>query len=519
MRGVVSLPGLLRRSARRYAGRAALVCDEFSLSYAELDDRVDGLARRLSEIGVRHGDRVGLCVERGPLPLMVSAALMRLGCTYTPLDVRHPGARLRHIIGHAGLRVAVCDKAGCAALADESPTVVPVEALDLASTPGGGFDAAPVRPDDGAYLMYTSGSTGQPKGVEITHGNVLALLEDALPLFGFRGDEIWPLVHGHGFDVSVWEMWAGVAVGATLVAVPPEVVENSEALATLLLRHRVTRLHMVPSVFRHLAEVVAEERLAIPLRQVAFCGEALTYDGIATWSAAQTDDDAQPRWLNVYGITETTVYNTFKELSAGDVARAEPATPIGSGYATSPVVVLADDLAPAEPGVVGEIFVGGRQVARGYFKDPVLTTSRFRRVPHLPGAWYQTGDLAFADPDGAIHYVGRRDEQVKVRGHRIELGEVDHALRGVAWIRDGATVVHNSARGEPTLAVFVVPVDGLSSDGRALLPRLRDVLARRLPDYMLPNQAVVVDRLPLNSNGKTDRRALSELFGPSGGQP
>ncbi|MEU9350966.1 amino acid adenylation domain-containing protein [Streptomyces griseoloalbus] len=499
-----TLSDVLRRAAERFAERPALIATPVRLSYDELDRCVDALAARIRAAGARPGDRVGLSVARGPLALVASAALMRAGCAYVPLDARHPSRRLRHIIGNAGLDMVVCDAAGRSAPEVAALSTLDVDGDGLVPRPRtGGSDDAGRGPDSVAYVMYTSGSTGVPKGVEVTHANVLAMLEDALPLFDFAGHEVWPLQHAHGFDVSVWEMWAAVAVGATLVAVPDTAQQDPGALAELLLRHRATRLHIVPSVFHHLAEVVEEDAVHLPLRNVTFCGEALNYRAIQTWERAQPGP--QPVWCNVYGITETTVYNTFRRLTPEEVARAASATPIGTAYPHSPAVVLDEELRPVVPGRTGEILIGGRQVARGYVGNPGLTAERFLSLPHRPGRWYRTGDLAHADATGHLHYVGRKDDQVKIRGFRIELGEVDHALRAVPWIGDAAAVVQSTARGEPILTACVV-----TEHPEGLLDRLCKELASVLPEHMLPGRVVRLDRLPLNTNGKTDRRALTE---------
>ncbi|WP_158073514.1 amino acid adenylation domain-containing protein [Actinophytocola xanthii] len=501
-----SLSGLLRRSARRFADRPALTGAGTALTYAELDARVDALAGRFRAAGAEPGQRVGLCVERGPLPLVASAALMRLGCAYVPLDPRNPVDRIRHIVADAGMAAAVCDAGGRRALTDTSLDLVDVHEDDL--LPGGPRLPASreATPGPEAYVMYTSGSTGRPKGVAITHANVLALLSDAVPLFPFGEDEVWPLQHAHGFDVSVWEMWAGIAVGATLVAVEGEAGRNPELLAELMLRHRATRLHVVPSVFAQLAEAVAEERLRVPLRGVTFCGEPLNYRAMRTWVDAHPG--MAPAWYNVYGITETTVYNTFAEIAPHELTRADPATPIGQGYRHSPVVVLDEDHRPAPHGTVGEIFVGGRQVARGYVNNPELSASRFLEVPDRPGRWYRTGDFGHLDPEGDIRFHGRRDDQVKIRGFRIELGELDHAARALSWVTDAAAVVDTSARGEPVLVLFVVTPEA----GADLRGRVRAELATWLPDHLLPARVVRVGELPTNTNGKRDRRALSALL-------
>jgi len=495
---------VLRRSAASFAGRPALIGGSTALTYAELDECVDGLATRLLAAGAEPGHRVGLCVAQGPLALVASAALMRLGCAYVPLDPSHPIGRLRHIVTSSGMALAVCDTSGRGVAAGLSLRLLDVSGDDLIPH-GSKADLPVLSAQADAYVMYTSGTTGLPKGVAISQANLMSLLADALPLFPFTNDEVWPLQHAYGFDVSVWEMWAGIAVGAALVAVEGDARRDPERLAELLLRHKATRLHIVPSVFLQLAEVVEEEGLHIPLRGVTFCGEPVNYRALRIWTDAQPGL-APPAWYNVYGITETTVYNTFKKISQDDVGRADPASPIGHGYRHSPVAVLDENLRGAPPGETGEIFVGGRQVAHGYIANPELSSERFLELPGRTGRWYRTGDFGYADESGSLHYVGRRDEQVKIRGFRVELGELEHAACTLPWVADAAaTVVHSSPRGEPLLALFVVTTGALPDPEE----RTRQELGILLPPHMMPSQVIRLPELPHNANGKRDRRALS----------
>lgn len=507
-----SLPALLARAARRNADKPAIVGDDVTLSYRELYECVESVAARLHAAGITAGMRVGLALERGPLSPVSSAALLRLGCAYVPLQIDQPTTRLRHIVEDAGLEWVLCDEAGARVAADLglAPAMVGPDDLDAANRTAPVPDLAEPGPADPAYVIYTSGSTGRPKGVEVIHGNVLALLDDAMPLFSFGADDVCPMVHGDGFDPSVWEAWASIACGATLISVPQRVLVDPGQLLELLVRHRATRLHAVPSIFRQLAEVIVDSGLKVPLRYVALGGEQINYSAIESWMRSQTRP--YPVWLNVYGTTETTVYNTLARLSEADIRDAPMPTPIGTAFAHSPVVVLDEELRPAAPGQTGEVFIGGAQVSRGYVGDSNLTAARFLSVPGRPGRWYRTGDLAFAQPDGSLRYIGRIDDQVKIRGYRIELGEIEHALRGLAWISDGAAVVHENSRGEAVLVVLVIPVNPADgADRAALAKRLRRDLAATLPAHMLPNRVFCVEQLPLNSNGKMDRRVLAEM--------
>jgi amino acid adenylation domain-containing protein len=505
-----TLPQVLRAAARRHPDRVALTGCGLVLTYGQLDTCVSRLAADFAASGLRPGELVGLGVQRGPLPLVLAAALMRAGCAYVPLDVGHPLQRLRHVVETAGLRTVVCDESGQAALRGLPTSTLLVETDDVraaASAPPPRWREPEADSAATAYVMFTSGSSGVPKGVAVTHANLVALLQDALGLFGYGDDEVWPLVHGYGFDVSVWEMWAGVAVGARLVALDGATVASPSRLAEALVRHRPTRLHIVPGVFRHLTDAVVAGGQWINPRSVVFCGEAVNHRPIQTWLARVAGP--APRFVNVYGITETTVYNTFHAFTPQELSEPAIPAPIGRAYRRSPIVVLDAELRPLPPGEPGELFVGGRQVAPGYLHNPALTAERFLHVDGLPGRWYRTGDLGFATADGVLHCLGRADDQVKVRGLRIELGEIDCALRQVPWLRDGAAVVDHSPRGEPVIGACVVPTDDVGGTPR--LGDLRAALAHAVPDYMLPNTVTVLARLPQNPNGKVDRRALTEL--------
>lgn len=502
-----SLPGLLTTAARRWPERLALTGCEPALTYRELAGRVEALARRLRHAGVPAGGRIGLCVERGPLCLIASAAIMRLGSAYVPLQPGQPAARLRRIAAGADLEWVVCDSYGRAAVAGLGLRAVEISYAGLPELDGPCENPLPAS-DDPAYVLYTSGSTGVPKGVQITHKNVLALLDGALSWFGIGADEAWPMTHGDGFDVSVWERWAAIATGSTLICVPEQAITDAALFARLLLRHRATRLHIVPSVFGQLVDAAEDLGHVIPLRNVTFCGEPVRYKDMARWTRMHANHS--PQWFNVYGITETTIYNTLAELTAEVVADSPAATPVGRPYPHSPMLVLDPARRERPAREVGEVYIGGAQTAAGYLGDPGLTATRFLEVPGRQGLWYRTGDLGFLDDAGCLHYVGRVDDQVKIRGIRVELGEIDQALRNLPWLSAAAAVAHRNAVGDYVLTAAVVLTDPDDArDSAALRRRLTSDLRKLLPAPLVPTRMLCVERMPLNANGKTDRRALA----------
>jgi amino acid adenylation domain-containing protein len=353
--------------------------------------------------------------------------------------------------------------------------------------------------------MFTSGSTGQPKGVAVTHGNVARLFAATESWFGFGPADVWTLFHSFAFDFSVWELWGALRYGGRLVVVPHAVSRSPEAFAALLLREGVTVLNQTPSAFRQLVEVDKTAPAALAgLRLVIFGGEALDLPSLRQW--IDTHGDERPALVNMYGITETTVHVTYRRIRAEDVT---------GGRSRIGVPIPDLDLHLLDPrsfelvpdGTVGEICVGGAGVARGYLHKPDVSAARF--VPNGSGdragdRLYRSGDLARRRNDGDLEYVGRADDQVKVRGFRIELGDIEAALLGHASVGAAAVVLTTTSGGDRRLAAYVVPKAGAIVRSPDLLAHLHDAI----PDYMIPAGVAVLDHLPINENGKLDRRRL-----------
>ncbi|HEX3554233.1 MAG TPA: amino acid adenylation domain-containing protein, partial [Thermoanaerobaculia bacterium] len=355
-----------------------------------------------------------------------------------------------------------------------------------------------------AYVIYTSGSTGQPKGVVVRHGNAVRLFSSTERWFGFGPEDVWTLFHSYAFDFSVWEIWGALLHGGRLVVVPYWVSRSPEAFYELLRSERVTVLSQTPSAFRQLiwAEetVLAGAEPDLALRYVIFGGEALESVGLAPWFERHGDE--RPRLINMYGITETTVHVTWREVGWEDVGRAVSA--VGCPIPDLGVYLLDPALQPVPVGVPGEIHVGGAGLALGYLGRPELTAERF--VPNPFGEsgsrLYRSGDLARRLPDGDLEYLGRIDHQVKIRGFRIELEEIESALVHHAAVREAVVLAVDDP--DRRLVAWVVPAEGEAPS----LSDLRSFLAQSLPDYMLPSALVLLDSLPLTANGKVDRRAL-----------
>ncbi|WP_075730848.1 amino acid adenylation domain-containing protein [Streptomyces acidiscabies] len=485
---MTTLVDLFRASAGRVPDGVALRGGGEEVTYAELDARSDRVARVLAGSGVGPGELVGAVVGRCVESVVTVLGILKSGAAYVPLDPAYPAERLRYVVADAGVRVSVGPRAR------EVPGVV----LPL-DGPAEGRPSAPSAGDP-AYVIYTSGSTGRPKGCVVTHANVVALLEAALPLFGFGPRERWTLFHSLSFDFSVWEMWGAFVTGGTLVVVPDEVARSPERFVELLVEEGVTVLNQVPSVFRYTATAYREAGCpGLAVRWLVFGGEGVDLPVVREFLGGV--GGVRPSVVNMYGITETTVHVTYKELDDAALA-GEVRSPIGRALPHLSVRVLDADRRPVAVGSVGEMWVAGAGVSSGYLGRAELTRERFVALDSV--VHYRTGDLARELPGGELEFVGRADDQLALRGFRIEPGEVEAVLRGSGLVSDVAVTVATTAAGAFLLA-GVVAAPG-QADG--LAGRLRKHAAAELPAHMVPDRYRVLDALPLTPSGKTDRRAL-----------
>ncbi|MEU6496822.1 non-ribosomal peptide synthase/polyketide synthase [Streptomyces sp. NPDC046984] len=484
----VTLPELFRAQVRRTPEATALVFEDTSLTYAELDQRVERLAHTLAAHGARAEATVAVALPRSLALVVTLLAVHRAGAAYLPLDTGHPTERLAYTLGDA--------RPVCLVTTDGFPlpdTGVPCLTVDADGTPGDPAHAllpTSYDPRHPAYVIYTSGSTGRPKGVTVPHRGIANRLLWMQDTYRLDADDRVLQKTPAGFDVSVWEFFWPLVTGATLVVARPEGHQDPVYLADLIQRRQITTAHFVPSMLRaYLDEPTAARRTA--LRQVMCSGEALAAPLAARFQQVLPGT----RLHNLYGPTEASV-----DVTAHEVGADPAAVPIGRPVWNTRTHVLDGALNPVPPGVTGELYLAGTQLARGYLGRPGLTAERFVADPFgAPGErMYRTGDLARWTRDGELEYLGRVDDQVKLRGFRIELGEVESVLAahpGVAHV----TVILRDER----LVAYVVPA-GPDADSAAL----RAHAARSLPDHMVPAAFVTLDALPLTPNGKLDRRAL-----------
>ncbi|BCJ33896.1 hypothetical protein Athai_13990 [Actinocatenispora thailandica] len=489
----------------------AVVCGDRRSTYTELNERANRLARLLLAGGVRTEDRVALVLPRSEDTVVAMLAVLKAGAAYAPVDPDTPTDRVALVLSGTRPAAVVLTAAHRDLLPDGVlPVVLGDDATErsLAEQPAGNpTDAdrgAPLHPGQAAYVIHTSGSTGVPKGVVVSHANVTRLLAVTRDAFRFTAGDVWTLFHSYAFDFSVWETFGALASGGTVVVVPGELTRSPAELIGLLAAERVTVLNVTPSVFAQLVDIARRDSAALAglaLRRVIFGGEALDVAQVSEWRRLAGPDG--PALVNMYGITETTVHVTYAPL--GD----EPAgvgSPIGVPLADLAAFVLDDRLRPVPDGVAGELYVAGAGLARGYLGRPDLTAARFVACPWGAGErMYRTGDVVRRRRDGGLDYLGRADDQVKIRGFRIEPGEVEVALTALAPVGRAVVVAREDRPGDRRLVGYVTPAD---ADRVPEAGELRRAVARSLPAHLVPAAVVVLDVMPLTDNGKVDRRAL-----------
>ncbi len=494
-----TLHGMVLEQARRTPDAIAIVAAARQLSYAELDRRSAALAAHLADLGVVAGSRVGVAVGRSPELVVTVLAVLRAGGIIVPLDPAYPPARLRLILEDADVALVVTEQRFAAALPLAGLMAFTLDRFDWGRETAGPCEVA-VGADDAAYLLYTSGSTGQPKGAIGLHRGAVNRCRWFWDAAGFSAQDVFAQRTSLNFVDSLWEIFGALGNGVRLVVIPDAHASDPQHIAAAVERHGITHIVLVPSLLNALLEAVEALPGLAALRSVITSGEPLE-PALARRFAAWLP---RARLLNTYGTSEIWDATWF---DLGELSPEARRVPIGRPLANVRPYVLDAQLQLLPAGVPGELCVGGVGVGAGYWRRPDLTAERFVPDPFAAAAdarIYRTGDLARLLPGGNIECLGRLDRQVKLRGFRVELAEVERALLDCAGVRQAAAVLQPGPGGDARLVAFVVP-----SDGPFVSPAtLRDELRQRLPDYMVPATMTSLDSLPLTPSGKLDRAAL-----------
>ncbi|WUR90408.1 amino acid adenylation domain-containing protein [Streptomyces sp. NBC_01262] len=486
---------------RSYPDRVAVKCGDNSLTYRELDAESTSLSAVVRTRTSEPERPVAILLDRSIDMVIAVLAILKSGSSYVPLDPTSPPARLDLILKDADPSLAITSHA----LMDRLPGETQVVCVD--DTPGDAactpLSVGQIAPSARAYIIFTSGTTGRPKGVEVSHQNVLRLFTATQDDFDFGCEDVWTLFHSFAFDFSVWEMWGALLHGGTIVVVPSDVARDPAAFRRLLGDEHVTVLSQTPTAFKQLVAEEAHWDDRLPLKWVVFGGEALRFADLRPWVTKY--EDSAPGLVNMYGITEITVHATFRRVVRGDLSQT--GSRIGRPLSDLDLLIVDENLACVPEGVAGEMVVTGQGVALGYLGQPDLTSQRFIELIRPDGhtvRGYRSGDIGRQLPDGDIEYLGRVDDQVKIRGFRIEPGEIEAALAGHHSVQHAVVTVREGAEGEKALVGYVVPRPGSAIDEK----NLRAHLAQRLPDYMIPAVFQTLESLPLTANGKLDRANL-----------
>jgi amino acid adenylation domain-containing protein len=507
----------------------AVVYGTEKLSYGELERQSNQLAHTLREGGCKKGDRVCILMPKSPAAIVSMIGILKAGCMHVPIDTGSPAARIRQILDSCQNRWVLA--AGPVApllnalLADDQLRArVSVGCLD-AQQPASehvrpafaraDLEVAPSSPlpqqctaEDGSHILFTSGSTGVPKGVVITHSNVIAFVAWALKHFGIDHTDRFSGHTPFHFDLSTFDIFGTLTAGAQLHLVSAETALVPPKLAEFIRTSELTQWFSVPSVLNYMAKFNALYHNDFPsLRRVLWCGEVLPTPALIYWMERLP----RVRFTNLYGPTEATIASSYYDVTACPEDPKAP-IPIGKGCDGEELLVLDDKLQPLPPREIGDLYIAGVGLSPGYWRDPDKTASVFLRDPRTAdstGRCYRTGDLAWQDEDAVTYFVGRADSQIKVRGYRIELGETETALNSAGVLQECAVVAIQTER----FGGWMICCAYVCRAGEEVTPNhLREHLKKLVPNYMFPVRWMAYDVLPKNANGKIDRPRLKERF-------
>ncbi len=495
-----SIHTAFEKQVERTPNSVAVVSEHGKLTYAELDRRANQLAHHLQKSGVGPGELVGLCIERSPEMLVSLLGILKAGAAYLPLDPSYPQERLSLMLEDGKIKVLLTQERLQEKLPPRAAKTIFIDRdwKTISGESADGVDNAATT-EDVAYVMYTSGSTGKPKAVAVTHKSVLRLVKQT-NYAKLGADEVFLQFAPLSFDASTFEIWGSLLNGGKLVLMPPGLVSLAQ-LGETIKQYGVTTLWLTAGLFQQMVETELESLRG--LRQLLAGGDALPVAHVE--QVARELKNCQ--LINGYGPTENTTFTCCYPVQGGE--RFAGSVPIGFPVSNTEVYILDNELEPVPIGVVGELYTGGAGLAIGYLNDAALTAERFVPNPFSTESgtrFYRTGDYARFKPDGSIEFIGRIDHQVKLRGHRIELTEIEAALKQHAVVHDAVVVMRRSVHGNKHLTAYIIANSDLSEAKMA--GELKSLLRQSLPDYMSPSYFLFLEEFPLSPNGKIDRRAL-----------
>ncbi|GAF10680.1 long-chain-fatty-acid-CoA ligase [Paenibacillus pini JCM 16418] len=492
----------LKTIVQRYPHKVALSDKQGDITYEELEQRSDLVARYLIQQGFKTEDMAVISVNQDNELILLMIGVIKAGGVYIPVDPNYPMDRISFILKDSGAKFFISSLSNNFQEANHVK-INPTDLLQQTNLEQINDIHLPSYTSQSGYVIYTSGTSGVPKGVKVSSDNILSLIEATQKEFGLLPNDVWTMFHSSSFDFSVWEMWGSLLTGAKLVVVARETATSLYDFYDLLIEHKVTVLNQTPSSFYALQNIESEQRIPRlnSIRLIIFGGEALDNTKLKKWF--QRYSSSKCRLVNMYGITETTVHVTYQNILKRNLDTISQS--IGVPLNGWKISIRDQYEMPCLLGVEGEIWVGGLGLANGYLNREELTTEKFIIEKTSGERWYKSGDLGRMKSDGSIDYLGRIDSQVKIRGYRIELDEIKKQIIRISGVHDVVVTVHNPNNNadehKQIFAFFESNIDYSSND-------IKDILLKELPSYMIPSKAVRVKKIPLTINGKVDFKKL-----------
>lgn len=480
----------------------ALLFGEKKISYQELNQKSGQLARILvEEFKVKVEDKVVLLFDKSEYMIIAMVAVLKAGACYVPVDPIYPNSRIEYILSDTGSKLVLFESI----LPLDKGDFSSIQFLEISSLNYSGKPLSfSIDPKSLAYIMYTSGTTGDPKGVLVEHRNVVSILENSKELFDFNVGDRWSFFHSFCFDVSVWEIFGALSTGGTLVIVPKEIMIDPFSFYKFLHSEKIAILNQTPTSFKNLESVISSgsfDKFCFDVRYLVFAGEPLYPKILELWYSAIP----QCKIVNMYGITETTIYTTFHEVKRYDIEMN--VNNIGLPMSSAKCFILDKDLKQVAFGIPGELYIGGAGLSRGYLNKPELTCEKFVNSPFNPKEkLYKTGDFVRILSSGELQYLGRKDDQIKIRGYRIEVSEIEKAMCSIEGISYAVVLVDGASSVEAEIIAYFVSIHEFDK------LTLFNAISKILPHYMIPAYFIRLKNIPLNNSGKIDKKLLPNII-------